>query len=220
MKKIALESWPITVEEATSMQNNLKTQVITEDKLGPVKYVAGLDAAFLENDQVTKAAVAVFSFPDMKLQETAIATRATTFPYTPGFLSFREIPAYLDVLEKLKLTPDLILCDGQGLAHPRRFGCATHLGVVLDIPTIGVAKTLFIGQHDVLAESKGSWQPLVDNGEVVGAVVRSRQSVKPIYVSVGHRLCLETAINYVLKCVTEYRLPETTRIADQLSKKP
>lgn len=219
MKKIALESWAITVEEATVMQNSLKTQVITEDKLGAVKYVAGLDAAFLDNDRLTKSAAAVFSFPDMQLVETAIATRATTFPYIPGFLSFREIPAYVDVLEKLKLTPDLILCDGQGLAHPRRFGCATHLGVVLDIPTIGVAKTLFIGQHDVLAESKGSWQPLVDNGEVVGAVVRSRTQVKPIYVSIGHRLCLETAIKYVLNCVSEYRLPETTRIADQLSKK-
>jgi len=219
MKIPKLESWPQTIEEATAMQNSLKSQVIVEDKLGDVKYVAGVDAAFLENGQVTKAAAAVFSFPDLQLVETAIATRDTTFPYIPGFLSFREIPAYLDVLAKLKLTPDLILCDGQGVAHPKRFGCATHLGVMLDHPTIGVAKSLLIGKHEVLADAKGSRQPLVYKGEIVGAVVRSRSNVKPLYVSAGHRICLETAIDYVFKCITKYRLPETTRVADQLSKK-
>lgn len=219
MKIPKLESWPKTIDEAKAMQNSLKSQVIVEDKLGEVKYVAGLDAAFLENGQVTKAAAAVFSFPDLQLVETAIATRETTFPYIPGFLSFREIPAYLDVLAKLSLTPDLILCDGQGLAHPKRLGCASHLGVMLDLPTIGVAKTLLIGKHEVLADSKGSTQLLRDKGEVIGAVVRSRSNVKPLYVSVGHRICLETAIDYVFKCITKYRLPETTRVADQLSKK-
>ncbi len=190
---------------------------MTTDQLESIQYVAGVDVGFLDNYSISQAAVAVLSFPDLQLQEQAITQRKTTFPYLPGFLSFREVPVILDALEKLTITPDLIICDGQGIAHPKRFGLACHLGVLIDVPTIGAAKSRFIGIHQELPPEKGSWQPLIDNGEVIGAVVRSRTNVKPLYVSPGHRISLETSINYVLQCTSKYRLPETTRYADHLA---
>jgi deoxyribonuclease V len=209
--------WVTTIEEATLIQQQLQPEVITQDKLGKIRYVAGVDVGFEEDGTISRAAVAVLSFPDLQLQEKAIAKRPTSFPYLPGFLSFREIPAVWSALEKINITPDLILCDGQGLAHPLRFGLACHLGVLLDIPTIGVAKSLFIGEYEELPTEKGSWQPLIDQGETIGAVLRSRTDVKPLYVSIGHRISLPTAIAYVLQCTTQYRLPETTRLADHLA---
>jgi deoxyribonuclease V len=209
--------WPLTVEEATVIQQQLAVEVITEDQLGTVQYVAGVDVGFEEAGSVTRAAVAVLSFPELELKEHAIAYRPTTFPYIPGFLSFREIPAVLDTLEKVTLTPDLILCDGQGIAHPRRLGIACHLGVLIDLPTIGVAKSLLIGKHSELPETRGSWQPLLHRGETIGAVLRTRTGVKPVYVSSGHRVSLPTAIDYVMRCTPKYRLPETTRWADKLA---
>jgi deoxyribonuclease V len=209
--------WVKTVEEATQIQNQLRANVILEDQLGTVNYVAGVDIGFQDNYKITQAAVAVLSYPDLNRVEQAIATMPTTFPYIPGFLSFREIPALLKALEKLHTTPDLILCDGQGIAHPRRLGIAAHLGVLLDMPTIGVAKSRLIGQHDELALEKGSWQPLIDKGEIIGAVLRSRTRVKPLYISPGHKISLATALDYVMGCLTQYRLPETTRWADALA---
>ncbi|MBD1805045.1 deoxyribonuclease V [Microcoleus sp. FACHB-SPT15] len=217
MKIHQCHEWPLNVEEAIAIQNQLRSQVITEDQLGDVQYVAGVDLGFEEDGAISRAAVAVLSFPDLQLQEKAIAKRPTTFPYIPGFLSFREIPAILDALETVSITPDLIVCDGQGIAHPRRLGIACHLGVLIDIPTIGAAKSLLVGKHDEVPVEKGSWQPLQYRGEVVGAVVRSRTGVKPLYVSPGHRISLPTAIDYVLRCTTKYRLPETTRWADKLA---
>ena len=172
---------------------------------------------FEADGTISRAAVAVLSFPSLQLQESAIARRPTTFPYVPGFLSFREIPAVLDALEKISTVPDLILCDGQGIAHPRRFGIACHLGLIVDIPTIGVAKSLLIGNHQEVSEERGSWQPLVNRGETIGAVLRTRVKTKPLYISSGHRVSLSTAIEYVLRCTPKYRLPETTRIADKLA---
>jgi deoxyribonuclease V len=217
MKFPQRHEWPLTVEEAIAIQNQLQPEVITEDQLGDVRYVAGVDMGFEEGGAVSRAAVVVLSFPELELQEQAIARRPTTFPYIPGFLSFREIPAVLDAMEKISTMPDLILCDGQGIAHPRRFGIASHLGVLIDMPTIGVAKSLLVGKHDELPEEKGSWQPLRYRGGIIGAVLRSRTSVKPLYVSSGHRVSLPTAIDYVLRCTTKYRLPETTRLADKLA---
>jgi deoxyribonuclease V len=211
------ENWAVTVTEAKLIQEQLKNQVITKDDLGTVKYVAGVDAGFLENKQITQAAIAVLTFPQLELVEQAIAKKPTTFPYIPGYLSFREIPAILEAFKKLQITPNLILCDGQGLAHPRRFGLACHLGVLLDLPTIGVAKSLFVGKYEELAPEKGSWQPLMDREETIGLVLRSRTNVKPIYVSIGHKISLPTAKDYVMKCLTKYRLPETTRWADKLA---
>lgn len=209
--------WPQTVEEATVIQEQLRDRAIVEDRLGEIEYVAGLDVGFEKNYAITKAAVAVLSFPQLERVEKAIARIPTTFPYIPGFLSFREIPALLQALNRLQTLPDLILCDGQGIAHPRRLGIAAHLGILLDLPAIGVAKSRLIGTHAELAAAKGSWQPLRDRGEIIGAVLRSRANVKPLYVSPGHKISLETAIDFVLRCTPQYRLPETTRWADRLA---
>lgn len=217
MKISQRHAWALNVEEAIAIQEQLRGEVITSDKLEPVQYVAGVDVGFEAGGTISRAAVAVLSFPSLQLQESALARRSTTFPYVPGFLSFREIPAVLDALEKIKNLPDLILCDGQGIAHPRRFGIACHLGLIVDIPTIGVAKSLLIGKHEEVPEQRGNWQPLINRGELIGAVLRTRTGTKPLYVSSGHRVSLPTAIEYVLRCTPKYRLPETTRIADKLA---
>ena len=217
MKVNLSHPWTQTAEEATKIQQQLKSQVVTEDRLGEVHYIAGVDVGFEDNYAITKAAVAVLSFPELQLVEKAIARRPTTFPYIPGFLSFREIPAILEALQNLKTTPDLIMCDGQGIAHPRRLGIASHLGVLIDLPTIGVAKSRLVGKHEEVPAQKGHWQPLQHRGETIGVVLRSRTNVKPLYISIGHRISLPTAIDYVLRCTPKYRLPETTRWADKLA---
>ena len=209
--------WVKNVAEAKLIQTQLSTKVITEDRLNKVNYVAGVDVGFKNNYAITQAAVAILTYPHLELVEHTLAQIPTTFPYVPGYLSFREIPAILEALAKVQTIPDLILCDGQGIAHPRRFGLACHLGVLLDLPTIGVAKSLLIGKHQELSPEKGQWQPLIDRGETIGVVLRSRTNVKPIYVSSGHRISLPTAIDYVMGCLTKYRLPETTRWADKLA---
>ncbi len=209
--------WQLTTQEAIAIQKELASEVITTDRLPSVQYVAGVDVGY-EDNNISRAAISVLSFPDLQLQEQAIARRPTEFPYITGFLSFREIPVVLDALEKLQITPHLLLCDGQGYAHPRRFGIACHLGVLTDVPAIGVGKTRLLGEHEPLAETRGSWQALQDKDETIGAVLRTRSGVKPIYVSIGHRISLPTAIDYVLRCTPTYRLPETTRQADRLSK--
>ncbi len=217
MKLQRLHDWNLTPKQAIALQQDLRTRVITEDRLGPLRHVAGVDVGFEDNRRITRAAVAVLSFPDLTLVEQAVARRPTTFPYVPGLLSFREIPAALDALEQLRQPPDLLLADGQGLAHPRRFGLACHLGLVTATPCIGVAKSRLIGEHDEPGEEKGAWSPLTDHGEVIGAVLRTRTRVKPVYVSIGHRVSLPTAIELVLACTTRYRLPETTRWAHRLA---
>ncbi|HEY9810147.1 MAG TPA: deoxyribonuclease V [Halomicronema sp.] len=217
MKFPPLHPWPNTTEEASKIQEQLRTKVIREDQLNEVKYVAGIDVGYDPKNQISKAAVAILTFPDLQQKEHAIATTKTTFPYIPGYLSFREIPAVLEALEKLSIIPDLLLCDGQGIAHPRRFGLACHIGVLTNIPAIGVAKTRFIGEHDTVPEPRGSWQPLHDQSEIIGAVLRTRTATKPLYISIGHKITLTTALEYVLKCTPKYRLPETTRTADYLA---
>lgn len=199
------------------MQEKLCHQVITEDLFGDIKYVAGVDVGYSNDDRITQGAIAVLSFPELELKEQAIAKRPTSFPYIPGLLSFREIPAILDAFKKLNIIPDVLLCDGQGLIHPRRFGLACHLGVLVNIPSIGVAKSHYIGKYDAVGLEKGNWQPLIYQEKVIGAVVRSRTGVKPIYVSTGHKISWKTAINYVLKCTSKYPLPETTHRADKLA---
>ena len=209
--------WPQTIEEAIAIQEQLRSEVITENQGSPVRYVAGVDVGYDSTDEVSRAAVTVLSFPDLQQQQQAVVSSATAFPYIPGFLSFREVPAVLEALENISLRPDLILCDGQGLAHPRRFGLACHLGVLTGIATIGVAKNRFMGEHSEVGLDRGSWQPLLLEGSTVGAALRTQTGVKPIYVSIGHKVNLITAIEYVLRCAPKYRLPETTRSADQLT---
>ncbi len=211
-------SWDVTPDEAAEIQLLLSRQIVPQDDFDQVRFVCGADVAFEENDTVAKAAVAVFSLPDLELCEVATARVPLRFSYVPGLLSFRETPAVLDAIAKLRRLPDLLFCDGHGYAHPRRFGMASHVGVLTCIPSIGVAKTLLIGSHGDLPIERGTWVPLVDSGETVGAAVRTRTGVKPVYVSVGSRISLGTAIDYVLRC-SRYRLPEPLRRADHLARR-
>ncbi len=209
--------WPTDVAAARAIQEALRSRVVREDRLGPVRTVAGVDVGFQDGGRTTRAAVAVLAFPGLEPAAKAISRSPTRFPYIPGYLSFRELPAVLEALGRLAGLPDLILCDGQGLAHPSRFGLACHLGVLTDIPCIGVAKSRLIGSHDEVPPDKGRWVPLRDKGEMIGAVLRTRARVSPVYVSIGHRVNLATAIDYTLRCTTRYRLPETTRHAHRLA---
>jgi deoxyribonuclease V len=218
MAAFTIEQWPTTVQEAVQVQQQLRDQVICKDDFTEIKSVAGVDVGFEAGGTITRAAIAVLSWPDLQRLESAIARQPTCFPYIPGFLSFREVPAVIDALNQLKNLPDLLLCDGQGLAHPRRLGIACHLGLLVNIPSIGVAKSRLIGHHAELSQDRGAWQPLIDKEEIVGAVLRTRAQTNPLYISSGHRISLETAIAYVMGCTTRYRLPETTRWADYLSK--
>lgn len=217
MKIHQRHEWTGNPEEAIALQETLREEVITTDQLGTVQLVAGVDVGFEDSGHTTRAAVAVLNFPSLQLQEQAIARRPTTFPYIPGLLSFREVPAVLEALEQLDNTPDLLLCDGQGIAHPRRFGIACHLGLLTDLAAIGVAKSLLVGRYKEVPDQKGTWQPLQHQGETIGAVLRTRPGTKPLYISPGHRVSLTTAIDYVLRCTTRYRLPETTRFAHKLA---
>ena len=209
--------WDLSPAQARATQQRLSRLVETTDRLGDIATVAGVDVGFDNNNALTRAAVVVLSFPGLELREQALISEPTRFPYVPGLLSFREAPAILAALAKLEHLPDVLLCDGQGLAHPRRFGIACHLGVLTDLPSIGVAKKRLIGTHEDPGQSRGDWTPLVHKEETVGAVLRSRPGVKPIYVSPGHRISLARAVDVVMRCTRRYRLPETTRRADGLA---
>ncbi|MBE2294220.1 MAG: deoxyribonuclease V [Phycisphaerales bacterium] len=217
MKLHHAHAWNLDPTAAAALQRSLRTYLILDDQLGSVQRVAGVDVGFEAGGSVTRAAVAVLRYPELDVVETAIARRPTTFPYRPGLLSFRELPAVLAALEQLHVLPDLLLCDGQGIAHPRRFGIASHLGLLVDIPSIGVAKTRLCGQHGEVPNSRGAWAPLWVADEIIGAVLRTRMDVKALYISSGHRVSLETAVAYVMACCTRYRLPETTRHAHRLA---
>lgn len=212
--------WDVTPREAIAIQQQLRGLVRIGDEFAPPRWIAGVDVGFEANNTVTRAAVAVLDFSSLSLVEHAIARLPTRFPYVPGLLSFREVPAVLAALEGLSALPEMLLCDGQGIAHPRRFGIASHLGVLLDLPTIGVAKSRLVGHHEVPGVEKGAWQPLLDDGAVIGSVLRTRHGVKPLYISPGHRVGFAAARDLVLACTTRYRLPETTRWAHRLASGP
>jgi len=195
----------------------MRQRVIARDRVGRIGSVAGVDASYDRTAGTTRAAVSVHGFPGLEPLARRALRRRTRFPYVPGFLSFREAPALLAALAGLRRRPDLILCDGQGLAHPRRFGLACHVGVLLDVPSIGVAKSRLVGVHAPVPEARGAWVPLRDAGETIGAVLRTRAGVRPVYVSVGHRVGLETAIALVLRCAPRHRLPEPIRRAHALA---
>jgi deoxyribonuclease V len=208
-------AWDLSPTEAIALQKELSAQVIRETKLGSVATVAGIDASY--RDGVARAAVAVLSYPALEMIDHAVVTRLTSFPYVPGLLSFREGPGVLDTLERLKIRPDLLIFDGQGLAHPRRFGLACHIGLLADIPSIGCAKSRLSGQYREPGGERGDYTLLLDKGETIGAAVRTRRGAKPVFVSIGHRVDLPTSIDYVLNCCHGYRLPETTRWAHRLA---
>ena len=184
------------------------------DRLPVVRRVAGADLAFDLAHNKAIAGVVIYSFPEMEEIERLWDESEIEFPYVPGLLSFREAPALLKVFERVKNAPDLIFCDGHGYAHPRRFGITSHLGVLLDTPTIGCAKSLLIGEHGPLPSTAGAWTELRDKGEVIGAALRTRTDVKPIYVTQGHRVSLRTALKFVKAVMDGYRIPRPTRDAD------
>jgi deoxyribonuclease V len=217
LKLLIEHPWNVEPAEARDIQNRLRDLVIRRNELSPVRRVGGIDVGFEREGYVTRAAAVVLSFPELETLDQAVVRQGTSFPYVPGLLSFREIPSVLQALERLHLLPDLLLCDGQGYAHPRRFGLACHLGVLTGIPCIGAAKSRLIGSHGPLPEEKGSRVPLLDRDETIGMVVRTRSRVTPLYISAGHRIGLESAVDYVLACCPRYRLPETTRQAHRLA---
>jgi deoxyribonuclease V len=210
-----LHRWDVTPEEAAALQQKLRGQLQLLGDPGPVERLAGVDVSFRED--VARAAVVVLSFPALERVDQAWAQVPVTFPYIPGYLSFREGPAVLAAFERLTLWPDLVIFDGQGTAHPRRFGLACHLGLFLDLPSIGCAKSRLCGVAVDPGPGRGDWTPLRDRDEVIGVALRSRPGTKPLYVSPGHRVDLPTAIHYVLACCARYRLPETTRWAHRLA---
>ncbi|MEE9369577.1 MAG: deoxyribonuclease V [Pontiella sp.] len=212
-----MHAWDVSPKEAIEIQKALQSHVNLTDDFGDIKTVAGVDVGFEKNNTITRAAIAVLDFQTLEVIETAIAHRPTTFPYVPGLLSFREVPCVLEAMLKLSAEPDLLLCDGQGIAHPRRFGIAAHLGLLLDIPAIGVAKSRLTGKYAGVPLEKGSYVPLIDKGEQIGVVLRTRTNAKPLYISPGHRVSIDTAHQLVMKCVTKYKLPETTRHAHKLA---
>jgi deoxyribonuclease V len=209
--------WDVSPDEAKQIQRRLASAVRTTPLPDPVGTVAGVDVSV--RDGTAQAAVAVLRLPDLAVVDEAIHRCAVPFPYVPGLLSFREMPAVLPALEKLDTTPDVFVTDSHGRAHPRRFGLACHLGVLFDVPTIGVAKSILVGTPEGdLGPEKGSRVPLVDDGETVGTVLRTRTDVNPVYVSVGHRCRLRDAADLMLDCSPTYKIPEPTRQAHRLSR--
>ena len=198
------------------LQRTLASKVITKGRIPTLAYAAGADVAFSRDDNECIAGVVLWDVSAGSVVEQHVLRRPLRFPYVPGLLSFREAPAILAALRKLRTEPDVFLFDGQGLAHPRRFGLACHLGVVLDRPSVGCAKSLLVGQTAPVGVQRGSAEPIYHNGERVGTALRTRERVRPVYVSVGHRISLETAVQVTLACGGGFRLPEPTRRADHL----
>jgi deoxyribonuclease V len=211
-------SIPLTeqqVQAVVQQQMQLRAAVIRHDDWpGPVRTVAGVDVAYAKEENRLVAAVAVLNAQTLALLQVESYAGEATFPYVPGLFSFRELPAVLEALKKLASPPDLLVCDGHGLAHPRRFGLACHLGVSTGIPTIGCAKTRLLGEYEPLGPTRGDYQNMMDNGEVIGRALRTQTGKNPVFVSVGHKVSLDTATEWALRLAPTYRLPETTRAAD------
>jgi deoxyribonuclease V len=212
----APHSWHLTPRQAVALQKKLSQRVQAERGEGELRFVAGLDAAFSGDGKHCIAGVVLWDVVEERVVEQHTAKRRLSFPYIPGLLSFREVPAWMAALRKLRQTPDALMCDGQGLAHPRRFGIACHLGVLCGLAAVGCAKSRLVGTHPEPPEARGGRAPLMDHGQVVGTVLRTQTGIKPVYVSLGHLMDLPTAEELVLRCATRYRLPEPTRLADKL----
>jgi len=213
MKTPPCHRWDLDVSQARELQVKLSRKVMCcNDKMN-IKLIAGIDVSVSRYSRTGRAAVVVLNYPDLEVRDISVAEGAIDFPYIPGLLSFREAPLALQAWRGLETRPDLLMVDGQGLAHPRRLGIASHLGLLLNIPSIGCAKSRLIGTHDSLPEEAGSYSLLMENDEVIGAVVRTKHAVKPLYVSIGHRTDLDSAIRLVLNCCQGFRLPQPTRLA-------
>jgi deoxyribonuclease V len=217
MKIHRLHSWDVTPREARVIQEDLRSRVSEVWDGRPVNVVVGTDVSFPSKTEVLAAVVAV-TYPDVSVLESVVRRGKCTFPYVPGFLAFREAPMLLEALSELKTRTDVVLCDGQGLAHPRGMGLACHVGILIDLPTVGCAKSLLYGTYDDPGEARGGWSPLLGKtGDRVGAVLRTRSKVSPVYVSVGHKIDLENAIDVVMGCSPKFRIPEPLRMAHKLA---
>jgi deoxyribonuclease V len=209
----SVHSWPRTESEALAEQDALRARVLPGPGPASPGTVAGLDVAY-QGDRLA-AAVVVLALEDLTTVDIAVVRGTPAFPYVPGLFAFREIPALIDALDRLRVRPDVLICDGHGLAHPRRFGLASHLGVLTGLPSFGVGKTRLVGTWDPVGERRGEHSVLIDRGEAVGAVLRTQDRVKPVFVSTGHRMDLPTACSLTLQLTPRFRLPESTRAADR-----
>ena len=213
-----LHRWELTAKEAVALQTRLAGRVVLSDTLqGPVRLAAGVDVSYRRRAEQFHAAVVLVDLQTFTVVETATASAAGGFPYIPGLLSFRELPVLLEAFRQLQTLPDVVLADGQGIAHPRRFGLASHLGLWLDLPTIGCGKSRLCGEGEEPGRERGERTVLSHQGQPVGAIVRTRSGVRPMYVSPGHLVSIERAVEIVLQCGRGYRLPEPTRLAHQAS---
>jgi deoxyribonuclease V len=213
MKVARLHGWQVDTARAVELQAELASRVNRAGGAINPRRVAGVDISVDREAGTGTGAVVVFSYPALEVVETRVVRERLGFPYVPGLLSFREAPLILAACAELAAAPDLVMVDGQGIAHPRRLGLASHLGLFLGVPTIGCAKSRLCGRHNEPDEAPGSRAELLDNGEVIGAVVRTRAGVKPLYISIGHMIDLSSAVHWVLACCRGYRLPEPTRLA-------
>jgi deoxyribonuclease V len=219
MTSPASHSWDLTPSEAIDVQQRLRNLVRLQPLAQPVNTIAGADISYNKFSDTVYAGIVVLSLPDLRIIESAGVRSLAKFPYVPGLLSFREAPSLLEAWEKLRTKPDVLMFDGQGIAHPRRFGIACHVGVLLDWPTIGCAKSILVGKYGELKPEAGSQTPLIDKGEQVGVALRTKNKVAPVYVSPGHLIDLDSAVDLVLRATSKYRLPETTRQAHLLVNK-
>ena len=215
MKIEPLHGWNIGYERARAIQNDLRARLVLHSKDIPrrIQTIAGADISYSKGSDTFFAAVVILDFPTMKIIEQASSSGTADFPYIPGLLTFREGPVLLEAFRKLRLSPDIIIFDGQGIAHPRGIGLASHMGLFLDTPSIGCGKTRLVGSYDEPGNKPGDYSPLVHNGEIMGAVLRTKRNVKPVFVSQGHKIGLKKAIGITLSSCRGYRLPEPTRKA-------
>jgi deoxyribonuclease V len=213
MRVRRLHGWEVTIARAKEIQLSLAGRVVAESEAINPCFVAGVDISSTDGRGLARGAVVVLRYPELDIAEVKVARARITFPYIPGLLSFRETPLILAACQELENVPDLVLIDGQGLAHPRRLGLASHVGLFLELPTIGCAKSILCGRHGPLEQEAGCHAELLDKDEVVGAALRTKTGVRPVYVSVGHKIDLPAALHWVMECCRGYRLPEPTRLA-------
>ncbi len=213
MKIKTLHDWKLNVSQAKDIQKQLAPEVLRTGEVATLQYIAGVDIAAGRASSIAQAAVVVLDYPDLKPVEIEVAQGILELPYIPGLLSFREAPLVLAAFRKIKLSPDIVMVDGQGIAHPRRLGIASHLGLLLDNVTVGCAKSRLCGSYITPAKEKGSYTDITDDGEIIGAALRTNTGIKPLFISTGHKISLENAVYWVMQCCRGYRLPEPTRLA-------
>lgn len=218
MKLPADIAWPKDAAEAIALQQEMRENINLKNGFRKIETVCGVDCSYDLQTNISRAVLCLFSYPKLELLESSMAHLPTDFPYVPGLLSFREIPVILEAFRVLSTTPDLLMVDGMGIAHPRRMGIAAHLGLYLDLPSIGVGKSLLCGKYEMPGTKKGYKSDLIHKGEKIGTVLRSKDNTNPLFISPGHKIDHETSVKFVMDCLIKYRLPEPTHVADKFSK--